>query len=945
MRFQLLQTTMYKHLACLFTMLLFLQNTSFATHLKGGEITVRRKSTNSKTFIFKLTTYTENNQANVAQEEVTFCFGDNSDPAKAKRKNGGGNGVPIPNSDGTFENIYEIEHTYASAALSVTVSVAINNRNANILNFPNSSNISFYVETQFSLSDVLLNNSTPLLMNPAIDITAVIGQKFIHNPNAIDPEGDSLSYELISCKLGIDGECTRGTLIPNFEQPNQVSNIPSSFTMNSLTGDLVWDAPQQVGSYNCAFVVIEWRKGALPGSRAVEISRTTRDMQINVKDALNKAPKIKVPDEICVEAGTLIRGIVSATDVDGDRLTITSTGAVYGNIPDNPFTAPFASFSTTANTPSPTSGTFTWQTSCNHIRPQSYDIFFKVKDTKSATIPSLVDSKIWKIKVVAPSIKNLTAKENALERTTTLTWSKYACEITGLKIAIYRSNTACNNSGNEPCTTGAPAGYTKIAEVLASETSYKDTKLQANANYNYVAIAQFSNGTQSVASNNVCVLLSTPVPLITNVSVTKTNDKNGEIFVRWTRPNNLDTSIYKGPYQYRIFKKTVTKDGTYNQIFSTPADLSGLKNDTTFTDKGINTEDIIHYYKIVFDYTTNSKNFAVLDSSDASGSVFSSAKSTLNNIELTWESNTAWSNSNQTHRIYRETFQGSGIYNRIADVAVKNTFTYKDDGTDKYSADGTNNVNMTPDSTYCYVVETVGSYNNSKIKTGLLYNFSQKICGSAKSDITPCPPILTLSPINCDLERKKANYCFQNEFVHDLKWTNPEKVNNQICDSRFALYNIYFSKEPNGTFTKIGQTRHSITNFQNTLKETNIGCYYVTAINTFGNESAPSNIVCADNCPNYDLPNVFTPNNDKRNDIFTPITCPRFIKSVLFKVYDRYGQKVYETTEPLINWNGENESGKGVNIGTYLYSCTIVEDVLDKSKATKKLKGWIEVLK
>ncbi len=46
------------------------------------------------------------------------------------------------------------------------------------------------------------------------------------------------------------------------------------------------------------------------------------------------------------------------------------------------------------------------------------------------------------------------------------------------------------------------------------------------------------------------------------------------------------------------------------------------------------------------------------------------------------------------------------------------------------------------------------------------------------------------------------------------------------------------------------------------------GCYYVTAVDRSGNESRPSNTVCKDNCPYYELPNVMTPNADGKNDLF-----------------------------------------------------------------------------
>ncbi len=44
------------------------------------------------------------------------------------------------------------------------------------------------------------------------------------------------------------------------------------------------------------------------------------------------------------------------------------------------------------------------------------------------------------------------------------------------------------------------------------------------------------------------------------------------------------------------------------------------------------------------------------------------------------------------------------------------------------------------------------------------------------------------------------------------------------------------------------------------------GCYAVSAIDSFENESAFSAKICVDNCIMYELPNVFTPNGDGIND-------------------------------------------------------------------------------
>ena len=70
------------------------------------------------------------------------------------------------------------------------------------------------------------------------------------------------------------------------------------------------------------------------------------------------------------------------------------------------------------------------------------------------------------------------------------------------------------------------------------------------------------------------------------------------------------------------------------------------------------------------------------------------------------------------------------------------------------------------------------------------------------------------------------------------------------------------------------------------------GCYAVVAVDSFNNESLLSNVVCVDNCSDYNLPNAFTPNGDGFNDLFTPILPYRFIDHVDMKIFDRWGSLV-----------------------------------------------------
>jgi gliding motility-associated-like protein len=56
-----------------------------------------------------------------------------------------------------------------------------------------------------------------------------------------------------------------------------------------------------------------------------------------------------------------------------------------------------------------------------------------------------------------------------------------------------------------------------------------------------------------------------------------------------------------------------------------------------------------------------------------------------------------------------------------------------------------------------------------------------------------------------------------------------------------------------------------------------------------------------------EMPNVFTPNSDGKNDIFIPIKY-EYIKSASIRIYNRWGQLIYETDNLLNGWKGPSSN-------------------------------------
>ncbi len=89
------------------------------------------------------------------------------------------------------------------------------------------------------------------------------------------------------------------------------------------------------------------------------------------------------------------------------------------------------------------------------------------------------------------------------------------------------------------------------------------------------------------------------------------------------------------------------------------------------------------------------------------------------------------------------------------------------------------------------------------------------------------------------------------------------------------------------------------------------------------------------------LPNVFSANNDGINDFFTPLSPGKYgvynFDKFNIKIYDRWGNLIFESTDPAFKWNGTNKSGKPLSDGVYYY---IAESSLNGT-ANKAKTGFI----
>ncbi len=876
-----------------------------ATHNRAGEITY--KWLFGYTYQVKVTTYTNIGGSNLADRcEDTVYFGDGT-RAVVLRSNGPCNGSCSPNGcegqalpGGTIKlNEYVTTHTFPGPG-NYKISMEDPNRNAGVINIPNSVQQVFYIESFLVIPTFGTGkNSSPILTFPPID-NGCVGKCFLHNPGAYDADGDSISYELTTSRGHGGGTC------PGYTYP---ASGGGTYNVNATTGTLTWCTPQLQGEYNLAMLIKEWRKD--DGGDYYMIGYILRDLQVDVGVCSNNQPVIKPITDTCVLAGSIITKTITATDPDLDILTMEANGGPFGVTP------PKATFSAPV-TLTPVTGLFNWQTTCAHIRKAPYQVTIKVKDNDPTV--SLVDFKTFNIRIVPPPPLNLTAIP--LGTSVRLRWTKPACQlITGNKIefyTVYRKND-CVAWVHSNCEVGVPAyaGFTQIGSTTnVNDTTFLDTNngngLSQGTSYSYLVVAVYSDGSESYASNQPCVQLKRDVPILINVDVQATNTVTGSVFVRWVKPvlggTALDTANIPGPYEFRLLHHDGFT-GTFTTVYSvTKTYFKGFDQltDTTFTHTGsvsspLNTETIPHTYLIEF-YA----NGQFIGNGQKASSVFLSLSASDNKLTLDWLFQTPWVNSK--YFIFRKA-PSQTVFTLIDSTTLK---TYTDDS-------------LVNGASYCYKVQSKGQYSDTTIPRPLL-NFSQEVCGKPKDSTPPCTPTLEI-----------VSDCLIPSLL--LKWNNP----NHSCSDDAVKYNIYFAETENEDL----MLSDSIKTMSDTLLAfdnlTSIaGCYEITAVDSFGNESVRSAKICVDNCPEYELPNVITVNGDGVNDFFKPIK-NKFIKDIDLKVYNRWGTLVFETTDPLIMWDGKTIQSKQLTTeGTYFYVCQ-VNEIRVSGIVPRDLKGFLQI--
>lgn len=126
-----------------------------------------------------------------------------------------------------------------------------------------------------------------------------------------------------------------------------------------------------------------------------------------------------------------------------------------------------------------------------------------------------------------------------------------------------------------------------------------------------------------------------------------------------------------------------------------------------------------------------------------------------------------------------------------------------------------------------------------------------------------------------------------------------------------------------------------------TVTTSKTGLYWLQGTDQFGCIGKDSIAVGAKyNCMvGVFVPNAFTPNNDGKNDVFRPIIYGNIL-SYDFKIFNRYGEVVFQSSESNKGWDGKSN---GVIVGSNTFAWSLVYQL--QGEPVRQQKGTVVLIR
>jgi gliding motility-associated-like protein len=164
---------------------------------------------------------------------------------------------------------------------------------------------------------------------------------------------------------------------------------------------------------------------------------------------------------------------------------------------------------------------------------------------------------------------------------------------------------------------------------------------------------------------------------------------------------------------------------------------------------------------------------------------------------------------------------------------------------------------------------------------------------------------------------------------------NPPNTPIQVCFTNTSANSNFYSWD-------FGDAGNADTSYSTdpcyTFNDTGVFCVNLISVSAQG--CVDTTYTCVTIIPDFQIiyPNVVTPNGDNVNDIWHATSVG--LKDIDVRIYNRWGEIVYEYTGITGGWNGKNNSGKMCSDGTY-YFVAVATGITNEIKEEK---GFIELI-
>jgi gliding motility-associated-like protein len=464
-------------------------------------------------------------------------------------------------------------------------------------------------------------------------------------------------------------------------------------------------------------------------------------------------------------------------------------------------------------------------------------------------------------------------------------------------------------------TTASPVSYSwsPASGIVSGTETTANPIFTLAGTYSVIVTNTVSGCATSISSNVVNVILDNTIPVITLSS--SVND--GTITC-------INSSVTITP--------SVTPNSNITYTWSPSGVFSSSINDATFSASGIYTLAITNTLTGCVNTTTNSANTftvylntttpTITTNAISSNTVIGCSNSTVSfstNVTANGSSLTyTWSTGVNTPTIDITT---AGVYSVVVTDSDNGCFA-----SSQFTVEGNT---ITPQGVNAGVNTSIPCGSNSLTLTGVStstnvnYSWSGPSTTSILSGSNTATPVVTEVGTYTLTVTDNQTGC-QSTSTVNVSQTNVTAAFTANPTSGTSPLTVTFTDASSGANNwswNFGDTSPVQTFTSNPASLSNVystGTYTASLTASSGScTSTYTVLIVVEDGLTLEIPNVFTPNSDGANDVFTINSSG--VKEISLQIFNRWGQILHEFTGPKASWDGLTPNGNLAPTGTYFF--------------------------